>query len=130
MGKHYSRIGKQYSFSAAHQLPRVPDGHPCKRVHGHNYVVEIEVRGDTQPNGFCNGLDFYEIDKHFKPLVDRLDHQNLNDFIDNPTAENIARWLMDEVALKFIYSVTVWETPKCWAMAVNADGLFAKANRD
>ena len=128
--KKYSRIGKQYAFSAAHYLPMVKDGHPCKRVHGHNYIIEIEVRGDTSRNGFCNGIDFYEIDVHFKPLIDRLDHQNLNDFIENPTAENIAQWFMDEVKLKFIYSVTVWETPKCWAMAVNQDGLYAKVNRD
>jgi 6-pyruvoyltetrahydropterin/6-carboxytetrahydropterin synthase len=128
--KHYSRIGKQYSFSAAHQLTKVPDGHPCKRLHGHNYIVEIEVRGDTTHNGFCNGVDFYHIDEEFKPLIDRLDHQNLNDFIDNPTAERIAQWFMDEVKLKFIYSVTVWETPKCWAMAVNADGLYAKVHHD
>ena len=94
----FSRIGKIYSFSAAHSLPMVPDGHPCKRVHGHNYKVEIEVRGDTAPNGFCLGMDFYKLDKLVNPLIQQLDHQMLNDFIKNPTAENIAKWFSDELS--------------------------------
>lgn len=128
--KYYLRIGKQYNFSAAHHLPKVPDGHPCKRMHGHNYMVEVEVRGGVHANGFCNGLDFYDIDRHLKPLIDQLDHKSLNDFIDNPTAENVAQWLMDGVACTFIYSVTVWETAKCWATVINTDGLFAETTRD
>lgn len=130
----YSRIGKEYSFSAAHQLTKVSSDHPCSRMHGHNYVVEIEVRGDVSTrNGFCNGLDFYDIDQTVKPIIERLDHMCLNDFMENPTAELLAQYFLNEiykVSTRYVYSVKVWETPKCWAMAVNPDGLFHRIHKE
>ena len=128
-----ARIGKQYAFSAAHQLPCVPDGHPCKRLHGHNYIVELQVRGEIAPkDGFCNNLDFKEVDKHMKPILEKLDHHFLNEIpgLENPTAELIAAWILDQYPVKYLYSVTVWETPKCWAQVINAGGLYAKDHRD
>jgi 6-pyruvoyltetrahydropterin/6-carboxytetrahydropterin synthase len=126
------RIGKEYHFSAAHWLPEVKDGHPCKRMHGHNYVVEVELRNEISGNGFCGHLDFYEIDAQVKPVIDRLDHRVINDFITNPTAENIALYFLAEINKErsIFYSVKVWETPKCWAMVVNRDGYYHKAHRD
>ncbi len=127
------RIAKQYSFSAAHHLPKVPDGHPCKRMHGHNYQVEIELRGEIAPkDGFCGNTDFYMVDADVKPIIERLDHQILNDFIENPTAELIANYFLKEINKNksIYYSVKVWETPKCWAMVVNRDGYFHPAHRD
>ena len=130
----YSRIGKEYHFSASHQLTKVPEWHPCGRLHGHNYIVEVEVRGDVSVrNGFCNGIDFYDIDEVVKPLIEKLDHHHINDVIENPTAERIAQWFLDQImetTAKYVYSVKVWETPKCWAMAVNADGLYWKAHKE
>lgn len=130
----YTRIGKEYAFSAAHKLTKVPDWHPCARLHGHNYLVEVEVRGDvSERNGFCNGLDFADIDKDVKPVIEKLDHQFLNDFIENPTAERIAQYILDEVyanSTRYLYSVKVWETPKCWAMVVNPDGLFHRVHKE
>jgi 6-pyruvoyltetrahydropterin/6-carboxytetrahydropterin synthase len=100
-------------------------------LHGHNYKVEVEVRGDTmEASGFCLGLDFYQIDKLVKPLVDQLDHQLLNDFIENPTAENIASWFMKQLAQSYIFSITVWETDKCWATAVNPEGLYHAVHKE
>ena len=119
-----ARIGKHYSFSAAHRLTGVKDAHPCAKLHGHNYVVEVEVRGDVHPQtGFI--CDFAFIDKAFKPLIEQLDHTYLNDILDNPTAEIIAQWLMDNHRPHFVYSIKVWETPKCWAQVINKDGLFS-----
>jgi len=130
----YSRIGKSYEFSAAHHLTKVPEGHPCARLHGHNYIVELEVRGDVaELNGFCNGIDFMELDGVVKPLIAMLDHQLLNDWIDNPTAERLAQWFMRKIldtTTKYLYSVKVWETPKCWAMVVNPDGLYHSVHRE
>lgn len=130
----YSRLGKTYEFSAAHHLVKVPDGHPCKRVHGHNYVVEIEVRGDIAAiNDFCNGIDFHDLDKVVKPIIAQIDHQSLNDFIENPTAERLAQWLLRQIldnSSKYVYSVKVWETPKCWAMVVNEGGLYHSVHRE
>ena len=130
----YSRIGKTYEFSAAHFLTKVPDDHPCHRLHGNNYVVDIEVRGDvSERNGFCNGIDFHDLDLIVKPILAKVDHRCLNDFIENPTAERIGQWLLDSIldnSAKYVYSVKVWETPKCWAMVVNADGLYHSVHRE
>lgn len=128
------RIGKQYDFSAAHHLPLVYDGHPCKRMHGHNYLVEVEIRGEIAPlNGFCNQVDFSDIDQIMKPIIAKLDHQVLNDFIENPTAENIAAYLLSEFqanSLRYLFAVKVWETPKCWAMVVNDGGFYEGIHRE
>lgn len=130
----YARIGKTYAFSAAHQLTKVAEDHPCARMHGHNYVVEVEVRGDVADlNGFCNGLDFADLDKDVKPVIAKLDHQCLNDFMPNPTAERLAQYILTEVyarSTKYLFSVKVWETSKCWAMVVNPDGLFHRAHKE
>ena len=127
----YSRIGKEYHFSAAHFLTGVPSDHPCAGMHGHNYVVEVEVRGDiSQRNGFCAGLDFSQIDKVMKPMIEKLDHKVINDTIENPTAERIAQWFLSNATPNYFYSVKVWETSKCWAQAVNAGGIFHKVHRD
>lgn len=125
------RIAKQYSFSAAHMLPEVGEGHPCKRLHGHNYLVEVEFRGEIASNGFCGNLDFASMDESMAPLLKQLDHYYLNDIpgLENPTAENIAAWILKNFEPHFLYSVKVWETPKCWAQVINRDGLFPRAHK-
>ena len=127
-----ARIGKQYSFSAAHRLPNMCESHPCYRLHGHNYIVEFEVRGEICHQGFCNGIDFNDMDKEVKRLINIVDHQYLNDIegLDNPTAENIAGWFLGNFKTKYLFSVKVWETPKCWAMVVASNGQFQKAHRE
>ncbi len=91
-------ISKSYSFSAAHHLPQMPDGHPCKRVHGHNYEVTVLVRGKLDKRGFV--LDYHDLDRIVKPIIEALDHQDLaaqglpaiNGIVpaDAVTAENLA----------------------------------------
>lgn len=128
-----ARIGKQYHFAAAHFLPKVPDGHKCKNMHGHNYMVEVEIRNEISPlDGFCGNVDFYQVDESMKPIIARLDHKLLNEIegLENPTAENIAAWILKEYQPAILFSVTVWETPKSWATVVNRDGYFQKEHRD
>lgn len=129
------RIGKEYSFSAAHKLPKVHENHQCYRLHGHNYKVEVELRGEIAAlNGFCMNLDFAQIDEHMKPIIKTLDHHYLNDIegLENPTAEIIAEWILNKLnaQLSIYFSVTVWETPKCWAQVVNRDGYWQKEHRE
>lgn len=129
------RIGKQYHFSSAHRLPKVSEHHPCYQLHGHNYVAEIEIRGEISPRtGFCNSIDFFEVDSHMKSIIETLDHHYLNEIegLDNPTAENIATWILDKLnnKLAMYFSVTVWETPKCWAKVINGTGWYQKDHRD
>jgi 6-pyruvoyltetrahydropterin/6-carboxytetrahydropterin synthase len=87
-------IFKEFTFEAAHRLPNVPAGHKCARLHGHSFRVAVHVRGvvDDQ-TGWV--MDFGDVKAAFQPLYDQLDHYYLNeiDGLDNPTSENLARWI-------------------------------------
>jgi len=110
-------IRKEYSFSAAHYLPNVGDNHPCKRMHGHNYRIEVFAYGEVNPHTKWWVVDFAELDKHMKPIVDELDHQTLNDIdgLENPTAECLSWWIYHKYPVKYLKKVRVWETDKCYA---------------
>lgn len=69
---------KDFTFEAAHRLPHVPEGHKCGRLHGHSFMVRLEITGDVDPHtGWI--MDFAELKAAFKPTYDRLDHYYLND---------------------------------------------------
>lgn len=112
------RIAKSLEFSASHVLDGLPEGHQCGRLHGHNYVVEVELASDTLTDeGFV--LDYGALDDLFAHIKDRFDHRHLNDhLLGNPTAENLAR-VIYEVAhtsgLHLVSAVRVRETPKTLA---------------
>ena len=108
-----SRIGRTYRFESAHYLPLVPDGHKCKNMHGHNYRVDIVLRGELDSRGFVK--DFAEIDAEILPLIKKIDHRVLNDIegLENPTAEIIAAWFFERIP--GCEKVRVYETDNCWA---------------
>ncbi len=108
-----TRIGRSYRFESAHHLPHLPDGHKCKNLHGHNYRLEVVVRGRLDERGFVK--DFAEIDAEVMPLVRQVDHKLLNDIegLENPTAEIIAAWFLARIA--GCESVRVYENDDCWA---------------
>ena len=108
------RISKTFTFDAAHQLPHVPEGHQCGRLHGHTYQVDIEVDGPMdEKQGWV--MDFAEIKDAFKPLEKQMDHHFLNDIpgLENPTAENMAIWIWERMIEKvpLLFCVKVKETP-------------------
>jgi 6-pyruvoyltetrahydropterin/6-carboxytetrahydropterin synthase len=113
-----TRIGRTYRFESAHRLPNVPQGHRCRNLHGHNYLLEIVVRGPLDARGFVK--DFAEIDTEVAPLLKQVDHRLLNDVegLENPTAEIIAAWFFERIA--DCESVRVYENDDCWA-EVRAD---------
>jgi len=110
-------IRKEFHFSAAHQLEGLPENHPCSNLHGHNYVVTIELKSKKLDNiGMV--IDYRNL-QPIKELIDSsLDHKNLNDVIAfNPTAENLANYLYHQAKKIFpkVCAVEVQETPKTTA---------------
>ena len=86
-------------FSAAHSL-RGYSG-DCERVHGHNWSVEVAVACD-ELDELGMGIDFRELKRALGEVLERLDHENLNDLPEfsqlNPSSENIARYIFTELA--------------------------------
>ena len=111
-------INVKTDFSAAHCL-REYDG-DCERLHGHNWTVELSVRCRGL-NEIGIGVDFRDAKKALKDIVGRLDHNHLNELPafrkENPTSENIARFLYGELSRKLnadgvkVSRVKVFETP-------------------
>ena len=111
-------IVREVRFEAAHRLPNTPAGHKCQRLHGHSFRAEIHVRGPVdEARGWVR--DFGEIKDVCAPLVEQLDHHYLNEVpgLENPTSENIARWLWLRLkpSLADLAAVIVHET--CHARA-------------
>jgi 6-pyruvoyl tetrahydropterin synthase/QueD family protein len=107
-------IVKSFTFEAAHFLPNLPDGHKCKRVHGHSFRCEVHVTGEIDPvTGFV--LDFADVKAACKPLHNQLDHRFLNQDVPglaNPSSEVICKWIWDRLkpALPGLTKVTLHET--------------------
>ena len=110
-------IAKQFHFSASHIIEGVPEGHPCGRLHGHNYVVELILQSETLDKvGFI--VDYNDL-KPFNDLIqNELDHRHLNDVLPGSTsAEHIAKYLYLKARAMWpqVIAVKVSETAKTWA---------------
>ncbi len=106
-------IYKEFSFEAAHRLPNVPPGHKCARLHGHSYRIRIYLEGPVQPEtGWV--ADFATISAALRPVIAQLDHYYLNEIqgLENPTSENLARWLWQRTRsdLPLLSKIMVLET--------------------
>ena len=106
-------IFKEFTFEAAHRLPNVSEGHKCGRLHGPSFRVELHVSGSVDPRlGWV--CDFADLKAAFRPLLERLDHNYLNDIpgLENPTSEVLAQWIWQNVsaALPSLTRVVVRET--------------------
>ena len=107
------------NFSSAHQL-RGYKG-KCENLHGHNYKIEIYARGRELDNiGLL--VDFGELKDAADEVVQYLDHRNINELPPfdaelNPSAENLARYILERVASRVgdervrVYKVRCFETP-------------------
>ncbi len=106
------RISKTFQFSAAHHLPALPAGHKCRRVHGHNYRVTLELAADNL-DGAAMVRDYGDLDPVRVWIGEHLDHRDLNHLDDQPTAERLARLVYDRWAAELpeLAAVTVCETP-------------------
>jgi 6-pyruvoyltetrahydropterin/6-carboxytetrahydropterin synthase len=114
-------IAKQFSFEASHQLPGLPDGHKCGRMHGHSYTAEVVLTARVlRDPGFV--MDFGDLKPVGAYLDTVADHRTLNDLIPNPTSENLARhlytWVLDNLTIPngvILEKVRISETATSWA---------------
>jgi 6-pyruvoyltetrahydropterin/6-carboxytetrahydropterin synthase len=108
----------QQTFAAGHALRNYHG--KCENVHGHNYRVEVMIQGEQLD---ATGLlvDFAEIKRSLRGVIEYLDHQFINDLAPfteiNPSAENIAKFFYDRLRGDLnaavpvrIAEVKVWET--------------------
>ena len=113
-----------FTMEAAHRLENVPEGHKCRRLHGHTYEVRVEVYGAVRDElGWV--VDYAAIEKVWRERVHaRLDHQNLNDVLPelkgNTTSELLADWILGHLSHglerpRANLTVEVWETATCGA---------------
>jgi 6-pyruvoyltetrahydropterin/6-carboxytetrahydropterin synthase len=106
------------TFAAGHALRNYRG--KCENVHGHNYRCQVTIEG-AELDSIGLLVDFVELKKVVHGVLDRMDHQWLNEFppfdVLNPSAENMARYIYDEVTggLKTregvrVNAVRLWET--------------------
>jgi len=106
-------LTKSFSFDSAHWLPCFPEGHKCRRLHGHSFQVEIEVTGEVpEDKGYL--VDYGDLKAATQHVHDQVDHRCLNEIpgLENPTSEVIARWIWRELEerIPLLTAVTVKET--------------------
>ncbi len=104
------------SFSAAHRLPHYNG--PCHDLHGHTWKAVFIIEGTVRPDGMV--CDFKVIKKL---LDDNLpDHQFLNDWVENPTAENLAQYLFQKIGAELkkqnlkLKTLEIWESDNAAAV--------------
>lgn len=92
-------VEKRLEISAAHKLA-LDYASKCQNLHGHNWIVTVTCRAGTLDN---NGM-VYDFTHIKKKIMDKLDHHNINEVLDgiNPTAENMAKWIADQIGEKCI----------------------------
>ena len=108
-------ISKEFHFSASHVLKGLECGHPCGRLHGHNYVLTVFLRSNqTNEVGFVQ--DYKDLSSIKKFIDEKLDHYHLNDVFPevNPTVENMTKLMFEKFKKEFplMFALEMSETPK------------------
>ncbi len=104
-------LNRSFEFAASHFLTKYHG--KCENLHGHNYKLIVSIEGDKKEDDMV--MDFKIIkDIVKKKVLEKLDHAHLNDLMDNPSAENICRYiwdnLVDDLPLK---KIILYETESC-----------------
>lgn len=110
------KVGKIFTFDAAHFLPNHPG--KCKNLHGHTYKLEVELEGEINPEtGMV--MDFGDVKQAVSGIIEELDHHYLNDYYENPTAENMALDIKTRLIGQNlpVSAIRLWETPTSYAEA-------------
>lgn len=117
-------ISTEAHFSAAHQLIGYPA--ECCQLHGHNFKVKVVVQiSKLGPLGF--GMDFRDLKKKLKEVIDYFDHKHLNTLPEfskiNPTVENISKIIWDKLSPQ-IHSPAKLKSVKIWESETNSATYF------
>jgi 6-pyruvoyltetrahydropterin/6-carboxytetrahydropterin synthase len=103
-------VSKEFTFDSAHFLTKYHG--KCENLHGHTYRLRVTVSGPVGEEGMV--VDFKELKALVKErVIDKYDHQNLNDFFENPTAELIAMKIWEDLkdlSMGKLLEVVLWET--------------------
>lgn len=104
---------KEFEFDAAHNLINYHG--KCERLHGHTYKLVVKLKGKPDHEGMV--YDFVDLKRLVKKeVIEEFDHHYINDFIEQPTAENIAVYIWDKLEPKVrtdnacLHEIEVWET--------------------
>ena len=124
-------ICKTFQFHAAHHLSKLPGDHPCSRVHGHSYKLEVLIDGEVDSEtGMV--MDFSDLKTQVEPVLACLDHHDLNEVMETPTAENIATWIFRELLTAGLpmAAIRLWETDSSYVQFAYTDHLQQSGNSD
>ena len=108
---------REFKFDAAHYLAEYHG--KCEKLHGHTYKLVVKLEGTPDHEGMI--MNFVELKKIVEDhVLQYLDHACINDFIGQPSAENIAKWVWEKLYPVFqkkencrLYEIEVWETQSC-----------------
>ena len=106
-------LRQHFQIESARFLPHLPEGHPCRRTHGHSFKIILRLKGPKDPKiGWV--IDYNVIAEKVRPILDIVDHRLLNEVegLENPTSENLCFWLFTHIqkALPQLIQVMVAET--------------------
>lgn len=113
-------VTKRFTFEAAHNLPWHQG--KCHNLHGHSFMLEVTLKGAVHPDDGRpdSGMvsDFSFVKEKISPIIEEhLDHKNLNNILENPTAENLTLWLVEKFKVLFghrLDKVRLYETSTGW----------------
>lgn len=109
------KIAKEFTFDSAHFLKNYHG--KCENLHGHTYKMRVVLEGEIQENGLVQ--DFVEVKKIVKEkVVDIWDHKNLNDFLEQSSAENMCIWAWEKLKpeLPLLVEIRIWENADSFAI--------------
>src|ERR1700744_2560366 len=105
---------KDFDFEAAQAIPNFPEGHKCRAIHGHSFLITVSITGEVNEE---TGVfyDHARISDAMRPLIEQVDHSYLNEIpgLENPTIEVMAKWFWSRLApqLPGLSEIVIHETP-------------------
>ncbi len=118
------KLGVELHFDASHSIP-AHEGR-CKNIHGHTYTVEVVIEGKVEKKSHMI-IDYFILKKIVAEVLEKLDHEYLNDIIGYATSERIAQHIYKEVKKKLksynaeLISVQLWEGLGKWVKVEKGD---------